>query len=40
MVKKIENIHFFGEIYASRVYNRPLTENEVKYNYDMTVNNK
>ena len=31
---------FFGEIYASRVYNRPLTEMEVKYNYDMTVNNK
>ena len=31
---------FYGEIYASRVYNRPLTESEVKYNYEMTVNNK
>ena len=30
---------FYGEIYASRVYNRPLTESEVKYNYEMTVNN-
>ena len=30
---------FYGEIYASRVYNRPLTEQEVKYNYEMTVNN-
>ena len=30
---------FYGEIYASRVYNRPLTEQEVKYNYDMTTKN-
>ena len=30
---------FYGEIYASRVYNRPLTEQEVEYNYNMTVNN-
>ena len=30
---------FYGEIYASRIYNRPLTESEVKYNYEMTVNN-
>ena len=30
---------FYGEIYASRVYNRPLTEKEVEYNYNMTVNN-
>ena len=30
---------FYGEIYASRVYNRPLTESEVEYNYEMTVNN-
>ena len=30
---------FYGEIYASRVYNRPLTEKEVEYNYDMTINN-
>ena len=30
---------FYGEIYASRVYNRPLTQSEVKYNYEMTVNN-
>ncbi len=30
---------FHGEIYASRVYNRPLTEKEVEYNYNMTVNN-
>ena len=30
---------FYGEIYASRVYNRALTESEVKYNYEMTVNN-
>ena len=38
------NVHnykypFYGEIYASRVYNRPLTEKEVEYNYNMTVNN-
>lgn len=31
---------FFGEIYALRLYNRPLTESEVKYNYEITVNNK
>ena len=31
---------FYGEIYASRVYNRPLTESEVKYNYEATVTNK
>ena len=31
---------FYGEIYASRVYNRPLTEQEVLYNYNATVNNK
>ena len=31
---------FNGEIYASRVYNRPLTEQEVLYNYNATVNNK
>lgn len=31
---------FYGEIYASRVYNRPLTENEVEYNYNTTVKNK
>ena len=30
---------FYGEIYASRVYNRPLTEQEVLYNYNATVNN-
>ena len=30
---------FYGEIYASRVYNRPLTEQEVKYNYDTTTQN-
>lgn len=30
---------FKGEIYAARVYNRPLTEQEVKYNYMNTVNN-
>jgi len=30
---------FNGEIYAARVYNRPLTEQEVKYNYNNTVNN-
>ena len=30
---------FYGYIYASRVYNRPLTEKEVEYNYNMTVNN-
>lgn len=30
---------FYGEIYASRIYNRPLTEQEVEYNYNMTVNN-
>ena len=30
---------FYGDIYASRVYNRPLTEKEVEYNYNMTVNN-
>ena len=30
---------FFGEIYASRVYNRPLTQEEVAYNYNTTVNN-
>ncbi len=30
---------FNGEIYAARVYNRPLTEQEVKYNYMNTVNN-
>lgn len=30
---------FYGEIYASRVYNRLLTQSEVKYNYEMTVNN-
>ena len=30
---------FYGEIYASRVYNRPLTEQEVEYNYNTTVNN-
>ncbi len=30
---------FNGEIYATRVYNRPLTEQEVKYNYNNTVNN-
>ena len=30
---------FYGEIYASRVYNRPLTEKEVEYNYNMTVDN-
>ena len=29
-----------GEIYASRVYNRPLTEQEVLYNYNTTLNNK
>lgn len=27
-----------GEIYAARIYNRALTEQEVKYNYDATVN--
>ena len=31
---------FNGEIYASRVYNRPLTEQEVLYNYNTTVNNR
>lgn len=31
---------FNGEIYATRIYNRPLTEQEVKYNYDITVNNQ
>lgn len=31
---------FNGEIYASRVYNRTLTEQEVLYNYNITVNNK
>ena len=31
---------FYGEIYASRVYNRPLTESEVKYNYEATAKNK
>ena len=31
---------FYGEIYASRVYNRPLTEQEVLYNYNATVNNR
>ena len=30
---------FYGEIYASRVYNRPLTEQEVKYNYEKTTQN-
>ena len=30
---------FYGEIYASRVYNRPLTEKEVEYNYEMTTKN-
>ena len=30
---------FFGEIYASRVYNRPLTQEEVEYNYNTTINN-
>ena len=30
------NYPFNGEIYAARVYNRPLTEQEVKYNYDAT----
>ena len=30
---------FNGEIYASRVYNRPLAEQEVLYNYNTTVNN-
>ncbi len=30
---------FNGEVYAARVYNRPLTEQEVKYNYNNTVNN-
>ncbi len=30
---------FNGEIYATRVYNRPLTEQEIKYNYNNTVNN-
>ena len=29
---------FNGEIYAARVYNRPLTEQEVEYNYNATVN--
>ena len=29
-----------GEIYASRVYNRPLTEQEVLYNYNATTNNR
>ena len=29
---------FNGEIYAARVYNRPLTEQEVKYNFDATKN--
>ena len=29
---------FNGEIYAARVYNRPLTQQEVEYNYDATVN--
>lgn len=29
---------FNGEIYAARIYNRALTEQEVKYNYDATVN--
>lgn len=28
---------FYGDIYASRVYNRPLTESEVEYNYKNTV---
>lgn len=27
---------FNGEIYAARVYNRPLTETEVQYNYNVT----
>lgn len=27
---------FFGDIYTSRVYNRPLTEEEVKYNYNVS----
>lgn len=27
---------FNGEIYAARVYNRPLTNSEVKFNYDAT----
>ena len=31
---------FNGEIYASRVYNRPLTEQEVLYNYNTTTNNR
>lgn len=30
---------FYGEIYASRVYNRPLTQEEVEYNYNTTINN-
>ena len=30
---------FYGDIYTSRIYNRPLTEKEVEYNYNMTVNN-
>ena len=30
---------FNGEIYVSRVYNRPLAEQEVLYNYNTTVNN-
>ena len=29
---------FNGEIYAARVYNRPLTEQEVKYNFNATSN--
>lgn len=28
---------FKGEIYAGRIYNRPLSEQEVKYNYNATV---
>lgn len=30
---------FYGEIYASRVYNRPLSDKEVEYNYNVTINN-
>lgn len=33
-----ETYPFNGEIYAARVYNRPLTENEVQYNYNATIN--
>lgn len=29
---------FNGEIYAARVYNRPLTKQEVEYNYNATIN--